>query len=191
MAVLTFLENCIVNCFFPSCCKKDENANEEKIQERFQQKLKSVGAKYNIAILPVISDYEIDNLYPVTDQVHKWNILIVGSDKTYIHASIYDLDIPETDNLVNNRGATVLCHELNEFFDPIFDNTLSGRKLQFLIIWRKTTYLVNTYPLENQSSKVVGAIMFVRAYELLPKMSLDMSPNPRLVNARSPPAAAF
>ena len=187
MAILTFLENFIVNCF----CFKDEKANEKKVQERFEQKLKSVGAKYNIAILPVISDYEIDNLYPITDQVHKWNILIVGNDKTYIHASIYDLDIPETENLINNRGTAVLSHELNEFFDPIFDNTLKGRKLQFLIIWRKTTYLVNTYPLENQSNNVVGAIMFVRAYELLPKMSLEMSPNLKLVNAPAPPANAF
>ncbi len=180
MAILSIIENGIVNCFFPSCIsKKEKKENERLVQERFESRLKSVGSKYNIAILPVISDYEIENLYPVTDQVHKWNILIVGSDKTYIHASIYDLDIPETENLVNNRGTTVLSHELNEFFDPIFDNTLNGRKLQFLIIWRKTTYLVNTYPLENQSNKVVGAIMFVRAYELLPKMSLDMSPNPK------------
>jgi hypothetical protein len=180
MAILSLIENGIVNCFFPSCLsKKEKKENERLVQERFESRLKSVGSKYNIAILPVISDYEIENLYPVTDQVHKWNILIVGSDKTYIHASIYDLDIPETENLVNNRGTTILSTELNEFFDPIFDNTLKGRKLQFLIIWRKTTYLVNTYPLENQSNKVVGAIMFVRAYELLPKMSLDMSPNPK------------
>ena len=174
MTIFSFFEDNVINCFctgFESSKKK-----QEKEQHRLHQRMRSIGHKYNIAILPVISDYEFENLYPETNQVHQWNILIVGSDKTYIHASIYDLEIPEAESLLNNKGANVLGKELNEFFEPVFDSTLEGNRLQFFIIWRKTTYLVNTYPLLNNCDRVVGAIMFIRAYELLPKMSLDMSP---------------
>lgn len=173
MAIISIIEK--IKCIFPSCCSSNPQADQESDHKDHHARMIKAGEKYDIAILPVVSDYKIDNLYPVTDQVHKWNILIVGNDKTYIHASIYDLDFP-TKGLLNNVGARELCPELNEFFDPIFDKTLQGRKLQFMIVWRKTTYMVNTYPLQNTANKVVGAIMFVRAYELLPHMSLDMCP---------------
>lgn len=177
MTIFSIVEK--MNCIFPACCSREP---KKKNADDHDAKMIEVSEKYNIAILPVVSDYKIENLYPVTDQVHKWNILIVGNDKTYIHASIYDLDIPSK-ILENNLGARVLCSELNEFFDPIFDKTLQGRKLQFLIIWRKTTYMVNTYPLQNTSDNVVGAIMFVRAYELLPKMALEMCPKTPLASS--------
>lgn len=164
MTLFSLFENGVINCFFGNRKQRERKLENQK----FQSKIERIGAKYNICVLPVMAEFEIENLYPVTDQVHKWNILIVGKDKTYIHANIYDLDIPEAENLPNHKGANVLGLELNEFFDPVFDKTLDGKKLQMLIVWRKNTYLVNTYPLTNQRNGVVGAIMFIRAYDLMP-----------------------
>lgn len=163
MALFSLFENGVINCFFPSLRKKKEN-------KEFRNSLEMIGAKYNISVLPVIADFEFENLYPETNQVHKWNIFIVGKDKTYIHAQIYDLDIPEGKNLPNHKGANVLTEELNEFFEPCFDKTLEGRRLQLMVIWRKKTYLLNTYPLTNHKHNVVGAVMFLRDFELLPPL---------------------
>jgi hypothetical protein len=132
----------------------------------------SIACKYDMTILPVPVVHCIENLYPPTNHVHKWNILIVGKDKTFIHASLPDLaDFPDESSFPNNRSGTVLCRELQEFFDPIFDETLRNEQLQFYMTFRCKIYLCNTYPILNQLNQVIGAILFIRDNSLMPRMA--------------------
>ena len=131
----------------------------------------SIGERYNVTILPVHANFCIENLYPETNQVHKWNIIIIGKDKTFVHVSIHDLDLPEYETFVNRRAGNVLDRQLQDFFDPIFDKTLSNQRLQFVMGWSHRIYLVNTYPLNNQFGSVIGAVIFIRNYSLMPKMT--------------------
>lgn len=166
MGLFSFFEqsNFVLN-FCPIKPKKEKH-------EEFKEKIDSLGKKYRITILPVYTDYKIKNLYPITNQVDKWNIFIVGNDKTYILAKVEDLDIPNHTLITNNRGTSVLPNELNEFFDPVWDKTLSGVQLQFLMIWKEKTYFVNTYPIRNEDNEVIGANMFIRSFDLMPKTGI-------------------
>lgn len=166
MGIVSFFQESTVvfNCF-PRKNKKQE----------FQDKIDEIGKRYDIAVLPSYLNYEIQNLYPITDQVDKWNIFIVGNDKTYILAKVHDLQIPNSESLPNQRGSNVLSDELNEFFEPVWDQTLLGHHLQFFIIWRGTTYFVNSYCIRNESNKIIGATMFVRKYDLMPKSTVKIS----------------
>lgn len=131
----------------------------------------TMGERYNITILPVHANFRIDNLYPETNQVHKWNIIIIGKDKTFVHVSIHDLDMPGFESFPNRRSGNVLDRHLQDFFDPIFDKTLNNEKLQFVMGWSQRIYLVNTYPLTNQVGTVIGGVVFIRDYSLMPKMT--------------------
>jgi hypothetical protein len=57
------------------------------------------------------------------------------------------------------------------FFDEIFEKTLTGQDLQFLMIFSNKTYVVNTYYLSNQNKKVIGACAFIRLFDLMPKIT--------------------
>lgn len=163
---LSFLEaiNLTFNCF---CAK--ERKSEKQQREDDNQAIYDTARKYEIGILPVHNNVNIKNLYPITDQVHLWNTFIVGNDKTYILSSINDLKgFPETTNLLNKKGDVVLPTFLQDFFDPIWDKTLKGKQLQFYMIYNTRTYFVNSYPFRNDEDFVIGAIMFIRAFEKMP-----------------------
>lgn len=147
------------------------NASEDRHRYTIYDEVRTAGERYNITILPVHANFCIDNLYPETNQVHKWNIIIIGKDKTFIHVSIHDLDLPEYDTFPNRRAGNVLDRHLQDFFDPIFEKTLSNQKLQFVMGWSHRIFLVNTYPLNNQFGNVIGAVIFIRNYSLMPKMT--------------------
>lgn len=167
MGLASIFENfsLVFNCFLPS---------NKKMKQRFEinKNLLELGEKYNISTLPVLIGKEITDLYPITDQVHKWNIFIVGKKKNYIMAHTFDLDIGvDQSELLNRQADPYLGKELNDFFNPVWDKTLEGNDLQFFMLWSGKTYFVNTYVLSNGTRDVIGAIMFIRAVEVLPMFS--------------------
>ena len=135
------------------------------------RKIYNVSREYKISILPITPKFDIENLYPISDKVHLWSTLIIGNDKTYILANIKDphINIPESVHLENKTGTNILPHELNKFFDSIWDKTLTGKQLQFYIVWNAKLYFINTYPFFNGRGKVIGAILFMRAFETMPE----------------------
>jgi hypothetical protein len=132
-------------------------------------------AAHKISILPIIPNFDIDNLYPLTDHVELWNIFVVGNDKTYILANIKDphICLPQVDRLANHKGNNILPEELVMAFDSVWTKTLAGMQLQFYMVWNGKLYFVNTYPLFNGQSKVIGAILFMRAFETMPETRFD------------------
>jgi hypothetical protein len=161
MGLASIFENIAVtfNCFFGH--KNDPKA---KVKD-----LLAFNTRYNITILTVIDDYVFENLYPKTNQVQTWNVFIVGNDKTFITSNNTDFSIPE--DIVNTRGEKIPSRELKEIFDEIFEKTLTGQDLQFLMLFSNKTYVVNTYFLSNQNKKVIGACAFIRLFDLLPKIT--------------------
>ncbi len=135
------------------------------------ESLYRVSQKYKLSILPISSEYELENLYPITDRVHEWNTMIVGNDKTYILSHVGDnkLEVPKNDleDIVNTNGSK-LPEELFLFFDSVWDYTLQGTQLQFYIVLNGKLYLINTYCLRNKSNKVIGGTLFMRNFDTLP-----------------------
>lgn len=121
----------------------------------------------NLSIIPVSDTYHIDNLYPITDHVEFWNIFVVGNDKTYILANVKDphIFLPHVEKLTNDRGNRILPPALMKMFDNIWTKTLTGVKLQFYMLWGGKLFFVNTYPFLNGNQLVIGAIMFMRAFD--------------------------
>jgi hypothetical protein len=151
-------------------------------RENSDQKLYDVSRKYKISILPITTTYDIENLYPITDHVELWNIFIIGNDKTYILAKVSDphIQIPNYEQLPNKQGKNIIPDELIKVFDSVWDSTLSGAQLQFYLVWNSKLYFMNTYPFLNDKKKVIGAIMFMRAFMSMPPdmHSIDISATP-------------
>lgn len=160
MLDLRVLENLSLSCFLGSSKKK-------KNDKQMEQRMYRVSNEYNISILPIQSDFDIENLYPITDHVEVWNIFVVGNDKTYILANVKDPNIyvPNSSNLLNHKSENILPTELHNFFDTLWDNTLSGKQLQFYMVWNSRLYLLNSYPLYNGKKSVIGATLFMRQFD--------------------------
>jgi hypothetical protein len=148
-------ENIDLNCFCSSK-KSRKKTYEDKDNEN----------EYNISILPITPNFDIENLYPLTNHVDTWSIFIVGNDKTYILVDVNDphINIPKT-NLCNRQGQNLLPKNLLNMFDNIWNVTLENKQLQFFILWNNKLFLSNTYPFLNGNNKVIGAILFMRAFE--------------------------
>lgn len=123
--------------------------------------------KHNIHVLPVEATFQMDNLYPTSNKVETWNTFVVGNDKTYIMVNINDnhLNIQNPHALHNHTAENILSLELREFFDPVWDATLQGNRMEFFISWNDKLFITNTYPFINDHSQVVGAIMFMRNFD--------------------------
>lgn len=175
-------ENMSLSCFLGRDPKKQSNKIEEKIYR--------VSNDYNITVLPFQADFEIDNLYPITNKVELWNIFVVGNDKTYILANIKDPNIyvPHTAELLNHKSENILPSDLHRFFDAVWDSTLGGKQLQFCILWNNRLYLLNSYPFYNSKKTIVGATMFMRQYDS-PRKTITLSPSSSKLNISnsSPP----
>lgn len=166
MGIASIFENfsVIFNCFLPP--------KQNRKQYEINNKLLELGERYNISTLPVLIGKEIKDLYPITDQVHKWNTFIVGKNKNYILAHTYDLEIGvDGHELLNKQADSYLSKALNEYFNPIWDKTLEGNDLQFFMLWMGKTFFVNTYVLSNGSRDVIGAVMFIRSIDILPSFT--------------------
>jgi sensor histidine kinase regulating citrate/malate metabolism len=109
--------------------------------------------------------------------VELWNIFVVGNDKTYILCSIKDpfISIPNSGDLINNQASGLIPADLERFLDTIWDRTLVGRQLQFYITWNGRLYFINTFPFFNGKKDVIGAILFMRAFETMPETKYALS----------------
>jgi hypothetical protein len=167
-----------------ACCK-----NEPKVKEPqyvLDKNIYNVTREYKVSILPITANFDIDNLYPLTDHVELWNIFIVGNDKTYILANIKDphIVIPNSDDLHNHQAKNILPSELEKILDSIWDQTLRGVKLQFYMVWNGKLYFVNTYPLRNGKNLIIGATMFMRAFETMPEAKFAQTMDGNLIPLR-------
>ena len=163
MLNFNLFETLNVSCL---CRKKGATVGDDEEDEGdLHSSLYRMARDYKISVLPVDSAFELSNLFPLTNHVERWNIMIVGKTKEYILASIKDphTRIPSS-NMANRRGEEALPGELVQLFDALWTKTLSGKQLQFFLVWNSKLYLVNTYPLRNGAAVVIGAIMFMRAF---------------------------
>jgi hypothetical protein len=161
--------NCLENFNFNLSCFLGKKKTKDE-EEELDRKIYNVSREHKVSILPIIPDFDIDNLYPLTDHVELWNIFIVGNDKTYILVNINDdhIILPNPD-LLNHQAKNILSDDLEKLFDGIWDKTLQGKQLQFYMVWNGKLYFINTYPFFNGKNKVIGAIMFMRTFESMPE----------------------
>ena len=140
------------------------NKNQEKDLSDFYEYTK----KNDILIIPLINEYHLANLYPKEDEVEKWNIFIIGSDKTYIFAKVSDdtFEINEN-NILNNDGVNSMSNRFKNFLNKMWDTTLSGTNLQFFTYINSKLYLLNSYGLNNKKNEIVGATLFIREAGLI------------------------
>lgn len=133
------------------------------------EKLFQTGKTLKISILPISSDFTIENLYPITNQVHRWSSFVVGCDKTYILSNVGDLNLKQffDENVLNNKGIK-LPDEIFNFLDHIWSITLKGEDVQIYMVFSGSIYLLNSYAIKNKNNKIIGAIAFIRSFEDLP-----------------------
>lgn len=191
----------VFNCF---CGKpEDEKPSPSNDDDHLTNQIFRLCEKHRISILPVRRSFEVEDLYPSTNQVHTWNIFVIGKDKNYILSTTNCINIENASNLVNNKADGVIPLHFVEFFEPVWDKTLSGSRLQFFMVYEGRTYLVDTYPFQNTTGNVIGACMFMRLFETLPmsmfkniRLSLDVqsanhnasAPNTNLIKIYSTPS---
>lgn len=155
-------------------CFKQTNKRKPSYSEPLDKRIYQVSREHKISILPIVASYDIENLYPLTDQVHLWNTFVVGNDTTYILANICDSAVAQGEyidqgTLLNKKGNGIIPTDLSQFMDAVWDKTLSGKQMQFFMVWNARLFFTNTYPLFNGSSKVIGAVMFMRSFDSLPQ----------------------
>jgi hypothetical protein len=151
--------NIILNCF----PKKSKNNDT-------MSKLYEESRKYKVSILPVSANYQLENLYPITNHVSSWSTFIIGSDKTFILANVNSrtIHLDKSNNIVDTKG-TGLPSELFEFFNLVWDKTLKGNQLQFYLVLNERIYFINTYNFKNENNKIIGSILFMREFASLPQ----------------------
>jgi hypothetical protein len=154
----------VFNCFGKKITKNETLDEDELDQNIYNNK---ISKKFKISILPITPNFDIENLYPLTDHVELWNIFVVGNDKTYILANVNDpfITLPQACKLPNKLSDHILPTELNIVFDSIWNKTLVGKQLQFYMVWNGKLYFINTYPFHNGKKKVIGAILFMRGFD--------------------------
>lgn len=148
-----------------------KSKNSKRISQKKLQKVVESSSEYNISILPVQESYKFKNLYPSTNNVDKWNIFIIGSDKTYILVNINDdhIVIPNKEELINKTGQNLIPDELQKIFESIWTPTLEGIPMQILLVWNSILYLLNSYAITDEDSTIIGATMFMRRFDSLPQ----------------------
>jgi hypothetical protein len=96
---------------------------------------------------------------------------VIGKDKTYILCNLGSISFVNSNKLVNHKGTGILPSSFEEFFDPIWDNTLTGKNLQLFMVIDGKTYFMNTYSFRNNNSQaIIGACMFLREYNTIPNV---------------------
>ena len=140
------------------------------------QDLYDYSKQNDILIIPLVREYNLDNLYPKEDEVEKWNIFIVGQDKTYIQAKITDriFEIDEK-KILNTQGNVhdSISPRFKTFMDKIWDNTLNNIQLQFFTYINSKLFLLNSYPFKNNQGNIIGGICFIREAGIIDKNIFD------------------
>ena len=135
--------------------------------------------KNNVIVLPARQGTTITNLYPLSNHTSTWNILCVGSDRTYIHTKIHDLNFQGSENLVDTKYSELMSESMRNLLDSVWEKTLAGKVLMFYLVFRGKTFLTNAFPLFNENFEAIGAITFIRNVEHLttsseyPRLSID------------------
>ena len=146
-----------------TCCKRLDsvNTNDDDYRNIYETAQNS-----NILILPATNIETLKSLFPETNHVALWNILIVGKDKEYILVKLNgDLQFSGCDRLVNNKYADKMPKEIRQLLDSIWEKTLLGKNLQFIMIFHGKAYLCNSYCFKNENLEIIGAICFLRDME--------------------------
>ena len=160
-----------------SCCKKITrvNTNDDDYQSIYEQAQAS-----NILLIPATNIQTLKSLFPETNHVHLFSILVVGKNREYILVKLNgDLRFNGQEKLVNNKQNDSMPTEIRKVLDGVWDKTINDAKsLQFLMVYKGICYLCNSYPFLNESKEVIGAICFLRNIDLIqnaPRLSVDRS----------------
>ena len=129
--------------------------------------------KNDILLIPLLNDYQLNNLYPIMDEVEKWDIFIIGSDKTYILAKTRSFKNRINDEILNQKIIQNIDKKFHQFLDKIWERTLNGRNIQIFVYTRKTLYFLNSYSFKNQNNDIIGAICFIREAGLVDDSVFD------------------
>jgi hypothetical protein len=154
----------------------NKNDNKTKEKHHISKELYDYSKQNDILIIPLVKEYNLDNLYPVEDEVEKWNIFIVGQDRTYIQAKVTDsiFEINE-DKILNTRGnKESISLRFKEFLNKIWNQTLKGKQLQFFTYINSKLFLLNSYPFRNNKNVIIGGICFIREAGIIDKKIFDL-----------------
>lgn len=135
-------------------------------RDDIDRRIYSVSREHKISILPVLPNLDIDSYYPLTDHPELWNVFVVASDRSYVTTNINDAHL-KSPTITNTNS--ILPTELQTLFDSIWTKTLSGRSLQFYMVWNGKLFFASTCPFYNGKRKITGAIMFLRSFESMPE----------------------
>lgn len=142
-------------------CFKGNNKTSKEI-------LVKTGFENDIHVIPLEThDYVINNLFPKHDNVQLWSTLCVGTDLKYILCNINQDLVHNAHRVLNTDGKDVLDPKLHNFFNTVFETTLTGKQLQFYMIWNGVVMFCNSYVLRNQNNQIIGAMLFVRNFQSL------------------------
>ena len=151
------------------------NISTKTKTHKIDKELYDYSKENDILIIPLVKEYNLDNLYPKEDEVEKWNIFIVGQDKTYIKAQINEKSFEIKKELINNRADNdKVSPRFQIFLDKIWNNTLRDNQLQFFTYINSKLYLLNSYPFKNHNKKVIGGICFIREAGIINKKVFDL-----------------
>lgn len=146
------------------------------------------GKKYQITILPISTNYKLENLYPITDAVEKWNTFIVGNDMTYILTKVYDDIFREeltNELLLNKKSNNLIAEDLHLFLFSVWKETLKGNNLQFFMVYKSKLFFCNSYNFKNQSGYIIGAILFIRLFDSMPPIKDNIAVIPQRLSQES------
>lgn len=140
------------------------------------QELYDYSKENDILIIPLVKKYNLKNLYPEEDEVEKWNIFIVGNNKTYISANIFENSFGIIgEKLLNDTGIKNMPKRMYDFLDKVWDYTLKGKQLQFFCYINSKLFLLNSYPFYNSNKKIIGGICFIREAGMVDKKIFDIN----------------
>ena len=157
------------------CC---ENLNVSCIKSPKQKTMNDIyeySKKNDILIIPLVKNYVLDNLYPKEDEVEKWNIFIVGNDKTYILSKIIDKTFEIDDvSLLNNKASPLnMSERYYKFLEKIWEKTLNGIDLQFFCYIDTKLFFLNSFSLKNSNNVIIGGICVIRDAGIVDKSVFD------------------
>lgn len=149
-----------------TCCKRISKVNTS---DDDYQSIYDTAQASNILILPATNIQTLKSLFPETNHVHLFNILIVGKNKEYILCKLQgDLAFSGQDKIINARYSDRMPTEIRKLLDGIWDKTLIDEKnLQFVMVFKGKAYLCNSYCFKNSNMQTIGAICFIRNIDLL------------------------